>query len=320
MFLGLTIGVLVVVMITSLTVSGVDFIVMGAWKKLTGSVGCGDPVDGATTCCWNEENTDTGSQRTACQTCTSNGCETTYGDESTPPRPPGPGCPKFGDIQFCDTVPTPGPAAQDKPKGGIFQGDVVPTPGPAAQDAPSTQGGPAQGGIFQPIPQGPAAQDMPRGGIFQGNLLELYSQPGLVQSDPDSETPPETNTTQPGGILREDLVQLGATQDNETTSEGNMTALPPTTEETQPTTTEEKSVPQDCSVGQVIDEETGLCVPIECPEGRILDEESGLCVLEEPQAAEQSEEEPQGDEQPEDENQGSENNGSGEGGDEEASD
>lgn len=258
-FLGLTIGVITVAMITSLTVREADFIVMAAWKKITSSVGCADPIgDGATTCCWTEENTDIGKSRKACQTCTSGGCETTYGDEYG--RPNDPACRKFGVFEHCLLSQGPG-YVQDKPNvtqggpawGGIFQGTITPMPGPATQDQPST----AQ--------REPAAQDTPQS---------------------------ETSGPRQGGILGNwGLFKTSQNQNQETPSEEDVVAEPPATEETQPAIINEESIPH-------------------CPEGQVLDEESGLCVLKEPQ----------GEEQPEEENQESENNGSEDGDAEEASD
>jgi hypothetical protein len=62
----------------------------------------------------------------------------------------------------------------------------------------------------------------------------------------------------------------------------------PATEGAQPATVEEKPVPT-CPEGQILNEESGLCVVEDCPEGQVLDEESNLCVLEEPEAAEEPE-------------------------------
>lgn len=95
---------------------------------------------------------------------------------------------------------------------------------------------------------------------------------------------------------------MGAAQDNETTSEDgateelpapeeNMTTVPSATEETQPALVQEEPVPT-------------------CPEGQVLDEETNLCVLEEPQGDEQYEEEPQGEEEEQSsEGEDSEDNG-----------
>jgi hypothetical protein len=269
-FLGLTIGVIAVGLITLSAVSMLDFIAMGV--KISGTETCTSDF-WSRTCCWAEQGPS--SVARVCETCLDNG-DGTYRDCKTRPE-------RFGGIFQGDIIPTPGPAQGGIPApGGIFQGDIIPTPGPAAQDTPT-------GG------------SMPRSGIFQGNLLESYSQPGLVQSDPDSVTPPETNTTQPGGIFREDLEQLGATQDNETTSEDGVTeepptpeentiAVPPATEEAQPALVQEEPVPP-------------------CPEGQVLDEETNLCALEEPQGDEQSEEEPQTEEvEQSSEEEGSEEN------------
>lgn len=63
-------------------------------------------------------------------------------------------------------------------------------------------------------------------------------------------------------------------------------AAPPVDEVTQPPTLTEDGPPV-CPEGQVLVEESGLCVLEDCPEGQILDEEAGLCVLEEPEVAEE---------------------------------
>jgi hypothetical protein len=63
-----------------------------------------------------------------------------------------------------------------------------------------------------------------------------------------------------------------------------------------------------CPEGQVLDDETGVCVPIECPEGQVLDEETGLCFrIASPQDAAQeqeaAEDQPQEVEEPEEQQQ-----------------
>jgi hypothetical protein len=83
----------------------------------------------------------------------------------------------------------------------------------------------------------------------------------------------------------------------------------PATEGTQPATVGEEPVP--CPEGQVLDEESGLCVLEDCPEGQILDEETNLCVLEEPEVAEEQPEQSEPEEpeqQSSEEGDGSEDN------------
>ena len=46
----------------------------------------------------------------------------------------------------------------------------------------------------------------------------------------------------------------------------------------------------------MFNEDLGFCVPEDCPEGQVLDEESGICVLEEPEVVE---EEPEQQSEPE---------------------
>jgi hypothetical protein len=64
--------------------------------------------------------------------------------------------------------------------------------------------------------------------------------------------------------------------------------LPPTTTEgTQPATVEEEPSAPVCQGGLEFNEDLGFCVPEDCPKGQVLDEESGICVLEEPETAEE---------------------------------
>lgn len=57
----------------------------------------------------------------------------------------------------------------------------------------------------------------------------------------------------------------------------------------------------------MFNEDLGFCVPEYCPEGQVLDEESGICVLEELETAEEPTQS-----EPEEENQLSEESDSGE--------
>ena len=52
-------------------------------------------------------------------------------------------------------------------------------------------------------------------------------------------------------------------------------------------TGEDRQVPS-CLVGQIIDEESGMCTFKSCPERLLLDEETGLCVSNEQEAVEES--------------------------------
>jgi len=177
--LGLTIGVIAVAMITSLAVSNIDFIVMGADPSLCNIIPGGS---GSSTrrCCWYDLD-ENGNEVRICETCTDPGdgsyinCKRTTTAAPFTPLP-GPGCSQFG------CAPTPGPAAQDKPS--------------------TTQQGPAQGGIFQGDLWGWYSQQ----GLFQ---------PGLEFSNQDQETtsqedatgePPATEETHPALVQEEPVL------------------------------------------------------------------------------------------------------------------
>jgi hypothetical protein len=109
-------------------------------------------------------------------------------------------------------------------------------------------------------------------------------------------TPDDSGPPTGQGILPQDGVLQ---QQQPADEEVARTVEPPTEDETTQPTQE----PLPCPEGQVLDEETDLCI---CPEGQILDEETGLCVLEEQEAVEEPlAEEPTGP-QPDDEEQASE--------------
>jgi hypothetical protein len=133
-------------------------------------------------------------------------------------------------------------------------------------------------GPFVP-PQGGVSQQQPSVG---GGLQPLTRGQGVLPQD--------------GGLQQQPPADQGATE-------------PSATERTQPATDEEEPLPP-CPEGQVLDEETGLCVMEDCPEGQVLDEESGICVLAEPETA--AEEPAQS--EPEEENQPSEESDLGEDG------
>ena len=110
--LGLTIGVLVVAVITQATVSMLDSI---ALARPPGKSGCKSNF-WSIECCWYTVDERTGKIFWECRTCLDNG-DGTYRD--------------------CTVVSEPAPRtnAGGLPKpGGIFQGDEVPTPGPSTQE------------------------------------------------------------------------------------------------------------------------------------------------------------------------------------------
>jgi hypothetical protein len=128
-----------------------------------------------------------------------------------------------------------------------------------------------------PPPSGPSAP-------LQGGVLEQPPSQGVA--------PP---LTQDQGVLPEDgVLQLPP-------AEQDAAELPPpTAKETQPAAVEEEQSVPVCQERLEFNEDLGFCVPTECPEGQLLDDETGICVLEEPETAEEPEEQPQG-EQPQEE-------------------
>jgi hypothetical protein len=134
---------------------------------------------------------------------------------------------------------------------------------------------------------------------LQGGVLEQQEQtpptsapgtsPGVLQQLEEGDFAPGFAP----GFLRQQEEQAPAGQ--------GATELPAPlpTEGTQPDTVEEEqpAVPV-CQEGLEFNENLGFCVPTECPEGQVLDEETGVCVLEEPEATE-GEEEPEQQTQPE---------------------
>jgi hypothetical protein len=127
----------------------------------------------------------------------------------------------------------------DLPEYGVLeQQPTPPTSGPAA---------PLQGGVLEQLEQGEATP-----GFMPGFLQRQQQQP-----------PP--------------------------TDQGAAELPPPATEETQPATAEEDQPVPVCQEGLEFNEDLGFCVPEDCPDGQVLDEESGICVLEEPETAEEEE-------------------------------
>jgi hypothetical protein len=121
---------------------------------------------------------------------------------------------------------------------------------------------------------------------------------GVLQQPPTQGVAPPVTRGQgvspQDGALQQPPADQGATE-----------LPPPATEETQPAT--EQSVPV-CQEGLEFNEDLGFCVPENCPEGQILDEETGLCVLEEQEAVEEPEQQPTEEEQQPSEENGSEDN------------
>jgi hypothetical protein len=132
---------------------------------------------------------------------------------------------------------------------------------------------------------------------------------GVLEQTPSQGLPP---LKQGQGVLPQDGVLEQAPAD-----QGAAELPPTTTEETQPATVEEEPSAPVCQGGLEFNENLGFCVPEDCPEGQVLDEESGICVLEEPEAAEdpaqsepqEEQSEPEQPEQQSSEGDGSQDNG-----------
>ncbi|MPZ07270.1 MAG: hypothetical protein GEU26_12790 [Nitrososphaeraceae archaeon] len=123
----------------------------------------------------------------------------------------------------------------------------------------------------------------------------------VLEQTPSQGLPP---LKQGQGVLPQDGVLEQAPADQ------GAAELPPTiTEETQPAIVEEEPSAPVCQGGLEFNEDLGFCVPEDCPEGQVLDEESGICVLEEPETAEEepAQSDPE-EEQPPEESDGSEDN------------
>jgi hypothetical protein len=138
---------------------------------------------------------------------------------------------------------------------------------------------------------------------------------GVLEQPP---TPPPSGPVGPlkGGILEQleqgEGLQQGffEQQQQQPSADQGAAELPPTTtEETQPATVEEEPSAPVCQGGLEFNEDLGFCVPEDCPEGQVLDEDSGICVLEEPETAEEepAQSDPE-EEQPPEEGDGSEDN------------
>ena len=138
-------------------------------------------------------------------------------------------------------------------------------------------------GVLETPPTTPSGPAIPPGG---GGIFQTPSAP----LTPDDNVTPKGggvfNTPQTGGVFKA----------LPPTDEGAAGAPPPVDEDTQPPTLTEEAPPV-CPEGQVLIEESGLCVLEEpevaedepaplCQEGLVRDEESNLFVLEEPEVAE----------------------------------
>jgi hypothetical protein len=145
-------------------------------------------------------------------------------------------------------------------------------------------------------------------GAPKGTLPPLE---GGVLEDPLTPSPSGPAPPIKGGVLEQleqgSLPELGFSErQQQPPADQGVAEQPPATEGAQPATVEEEPV-SPCPEGQILNEETGLCVLEDCPEGQVLDEESNLCVLEEPEAAEEPEQaESSAPEQPESEDSGTE--------------
>jgi hypothetical protein len=156
--------------------------------------------------------------------------------------------------------------------------------GPAEQEYPSRPQTPQSGGVLETDPTTPSGPAIPGGGIFQTPSAPL--------------TPDDTVTPKGGGVFN--TPQTGGVFNIQPppTDEGAAGAPPPVDESTLPPTEEGTPPP-------TLTEEPA---PPVCLEGQVLDEQTGLCVLEEPEVPEvepgQSEQE--GQEQSAEEGDGSE--------------
>jgi hypothetical protein len=129
-------------------------------------------------------------------------------------------------------------------------------------------------GVLQPLTPPRSVPPTVGENILQQDL-------GVLEQTPSQGLPP---LKQGQGVLPQDGVLEQEPADQEAVE-------PPTTEGTQPPTIEQEPVP--------------------CPEGQVLDEESGICVLEEPETAEEepAQSDPE-EEQPSEESGSEEDNGS----------
>jgi hypothetical protein len=197
------------------------------------------------------------------------------------------------DVQCCWTGPNGDPICQncssstdtgeilycDPPRTKADSSTIAPPPSGFAPPPPP---GPGQGGPGNVLPEG----------VFEGPTTPPQQQKKTPEIAP---LPP---TCPPGQALDEDT---------------NLCFRVPQEQEEQQqqseVTEEEQPVPV-CQEGLEFNENLGFCVPEDCPEGQVLDEESGICVLEEPEVADVPEQsEPEEPEQPSSEGDGSQDSG-----------
>jgi hypothetical protein len=186
---------------------------------------------------------------------------------------------------------------------------------------PDGTGNPKLGGIYEEYCQtctvvnGVQECDEPELQFLVGRTpgLGVLPEEGVLEQPP---TPPPSGPAAPlkGGILEQleqgqGIPEIGfSEQQPPPADQGAAELSPPATEETQPTTeeVEQPAVPV-CQDGLEFNDDLGFCVPEDCPEGQVLDEETGLCVLKEPEAPQEELEEQQ---QQSEEEQPSEGSGS----------
>jgi hypothetical protein len=153
-------------------------------------------------------------------------------------------------------------------------------------------------GVLQPLTPPRSVPPTVGENILQQDL-------GVLEQTPSQGLPP---LKQGQGVLPQDGVLEQAPAD-----QGAAELPPPATEQTQPATVEEEQSVPVCQEGLEFNENLGFCVPTECPDGQVLDEQTGVCVLEEPEVAEeepeqQSEPEEQDQQQPTEEEENSDDN------------
>ena len=179
------------------------------------------------------------------------------------------------------------------------------TPPPPTESCPENTARDVNGNCtpLTQTPEGP----VPKGGL--GNLLPEGVFEGPTTAPPQPKMTPEMTplppTCPPGQVLDEDTnLCFRVSQEQEEQQQQSEV------------TEEEQPVPV-CQEGLEFNENLGFCVPEDCPEGQVLDEESGICVLEEPEAAEdpaqsepqEEQSEPEQPEQQSSEGDGSQDNG-----------
>jgi hypothetical protein len=178
-------------------------------------------------------------------------------------------------------------------------------PPPPTESCPENIARDAQGNCtpLTQTPEGP----VPKGGL--GNLLPEGVFEGLTTPPQQQKITPEIAplppTCPPGQVLDEDTnLCFRVSQEQEEQQQQSEV------------TEEEQPIPV-CQEGLEFNENLGFCVPEDCPEGQVLDEESGICVLEEPEVAEdpaqsepqEEQSEPEQPEQQSSEGDGSQDNG-----------